>query len=142
MTREGLSTPRWRRNRAGGHRLSGASGAHRLRQLGEQSAGFVPADAGVGDALAVDQFAAGDELLRSGDQIAFKHHADDAAIAGGDLRGDIAADGGLAGVVLAAVGVAAVDHDARRQAGLLEQPAGFVDRGGIVVRRSRGRRAG
>ena len=103
-----------------GARLGGAAGAHRLSEFGEQSAGFIPADAGVGDALAVDQFTAGDELLRSGDEIAFEHDADDAAIAGGDLSGDIAADGGLAGVVFAAVGVAAVDHDARCLAGFFE----------------------
>ena len=85
--------------------------------------GLGPVDAGVGDALAVDERLAGDEFLRAGDEIALDHDADDAAVAGGDLRGDVVADDGLAAVVLVAVGVAEVDHDARRDAGLLHRAA-------------------
>jgi hypothetical protein len=63
----------------------------------EQRAGFLPVDAGVGDALAVDKRLAGRELLRAGDQIALNHDADDVAISRGDLRGDVAADDGSGG---------------------------------------------
>ena len=67
-----------------------------LRQFCEQRVGLVPVDAGVGDALAVDERLAGDELLRAGDEIALDHDADDVAIAGGDLRGHVVADERLA----------------------------------------------
>lgn len=95
--------------------------------------GLVPADAGVGDALAVDELFAGDKLLTSGDQVAFEHNAHDASVAAGDLAGDVAADGGLLGVILVAVGVAAVNHDARWDAGLFHLAAGVFDRCGVVV---------
>jgi len=54
----------------GGCWLGGAAGAHRLSEFGEQSSGSSQADAGVGDALAVNQLAARDKLLRSGDEVA------------------------------------------------------------------------
>lgn len=111
----------------------GASGTHSLGQFCEQKPSFVPADAGIGDALAVDQLAAGNEFLRARDQIAFEHHADDAAISRGDLARDIAADSRLAGMVFTTVGVAAIDHDARGETGFFEQRGGFVDGGRVVV---------
>ena len=95
--------------------------------------GFVPADAGVGDALAVDEFFAGNEFLGSGYEVAFEHDAHDAPVATGDLAGDVAADGGLLGVVLVAVRVAAVDHDARWDAGLFHLATGLFDRCSVVV---------
>jgi hypothetical protein len=55
--------------------------------------GFVPADAGVGDGLAVDEVFAGEEFLCAGDEVAFEHDADDAVVACDDLFGDVAADG-------------------------------------------------
>ncbi len=108
----------------------------------EQRVGFGPVDAAVGDALAVDERLAGDELLRAGDEIALDHDADDVAIAGGDLRGDVVADDGLAAIILAAVGVAEVDHDARRDAGLLHVRGGVGNAVGGVVHGLCGRRAG
>ena len=51
----------------------------RLRLVRAAVQGLVPVDAGVGDALAVDQRFAGDELLRAGDEIALDHDADDVA---------------------------------------------------------------
>ena len=59
------------------------------------------------------------QLLRSRDQIAFQHHADDVPVALGNLPCDVAANRGLTRVVFIAVGVAAINHDARRQSGLL-----------------------
>ena len=46
--------------------------------------GIVPADAGVGDALAVDERLAG-PVLAPGDEVALDHHADDRALAARDL---------------------------------------------------------
>ena len=110
-----------------------AAGADGGGELGEQRAGFVPVDAGVGDALAVNQGLAGNEFLRASDEIALDHDADDVAIALGDLRGHVVADDGLAAVILAAVGVAEVDHDAGRDAGLPHERGGFSNAiGGIV----------
>ena len=71
--------------------------------------GFGPVDAGVGDALAVDERLAGDQFLCAGNQVALEHDTDDVAVAGSDLIGDVAADQGLSGVVLETVGVAAVE---------------------------------
>src|ERR1039458_608655 len=52
------------------HAVSAASGSDRGSQFSEQAIGFGPIDAAVRDALAVGEFAAGDELLRSCDKIA------------------------------------------------------------------------
>ena len=89
--------------------------------------GLIPADAGVGDALAVAELFAGDEFLGSCDEVAFEHHAHNAPVAAGNLAGDVAADGGLLGVILVAVGVAAVDHDAWWDAGLFHLAARVFD---------------
>ena len=104
--------------------------------------GFGPVDAGVGDALAVDEGLAGDEFLCAGDQVALNHDADDVRLSCGDLRGYVVADDGLAAVVLVAVGVAEVDHDAGLEAGLLHLRGGFGDAVGGVVDRLACRRAG
>jgi hypothetical protein len=53
--------------------------------------GFAPIDAGIGDALSIDQWFAWHEFLRSRDQIALDHDAEDAAVSRGNLCGDIAA---------------------------------------------------
>ncbi len=95
-----------------------------------------PVYAAVRDALAVYEFVegrAGFELLRSGDEIAFDHDAEDVAVAFCYLFCDFVADDGLAVVILAAVGVAAIDHDARVEAGVDHAPADFVYAGGVVI---------
>src|SRR5262245_29197749 len=53
---------------------------------------IVPADAAVGDALAVLERLAGDDLLPPLDQVRFHHHADDALLTAGELRGDVGRD--------------------------------------------------
>ena len=83
------------------------------RQLPQRIFGFVPSDAGVGYALPVDELFAGDQLLRSRDKIALKHHADDSIVAAGNLSGNVTADRRLPGMVLVAVGVTAIDHHLR-----------------------------
>jgi hypothetical protein len=67
--------------------------------------------------------------------VALDHHAHDAMVAGGDLVGDLGDDAGLALVLLAAVAVAGVDHQARGEAGALELGRRPGDAGGIVVGR-------
>src|ERR1035437_1641148 len=94
---------------------------------------FGPSEAGIRDALSVHERFARDEFLRARDQIALNHHADDATVARGNLTSDVVRDDGLASVVLAAVGVRAVDHDARRQPGLLKLPAGRIHRCSVKV---------
>ena len=95
-----------------------------------------PVEARVGDALSVDEGLAGDELLRASDEIALDHYAHDAFIAGGDLGSDIVADVYLAAIVLAAIGVGEVDHDARGKVGLFHLRRGFGDALGSIVDRS------
>lgn len=51
----------------------------------QKGMGFRPVNAGVGDALSIDQRGAGDQLLRSGDEIAFDHDTHDATFSAGDL---------------------------------------------------------
>src|SRR5690606_1025264 len=60
------------------------------------------------------------ELLRAGDEVALEHHARQRALAGGDLRGELARDLGLAEVILAAVPVARVNDQPRAEARRLE----------------------
>ena len=84
-------------------------------------------------------------MLRAGYQIALDHRAHNAIVAAfvaghgaaaGDLLRDIMADDCLAAIVLAAVGVGEVDHDARRKAGLLHLCGGLGDAFGGVVDRA------
>ena len=104
-------------------------------QLCQQSMRFVPVDAGIGNALPIGQWLSCNEALRSGDKIAFQHHAHDAAVTGGNLPGNIAADSALLPVVFAAVGMAAIDHDARLYSDLFHLVGGRSNGGRIVVRR-------
>jgi hypothetical protein len=65
--------------------------ANGLGEFLEQAVGFVPVDAGVGDALAVDEGLAGDEWLRASYEVALDHDTHNASIAGlvcaaGNLR--------------------------------------------------------
>src|SRR5262249_47554369 len=61
------------------------------------------------------------EVLAAVDEEALHHHADDRGLACGHLRGDVARDDGLAAVVLAAVAVAAIDHQPWRQSPAVER---------------------
>ena len=87
--------------------------------------GFRPVNASIGDALSVDQGLAGEEFLGAGYQIALHHDADNVWVPFGNLAGDVVAYNRLAAVVLVAVGVAEVDHDARLDAGLFHLPGGL-----------------
>ena len=94
---------------------------------------FRPVNAGVGDALSVEQWLTGNELLRTCHQIAFDHGADDVWVAGGDLSGDVVANDGLAAVIFAAIGVAEVDHDAGRDSRFFHAGRSVGDTIGRVV---------
>ena len=71
---------------------------------------------------------------RPGFEMAFHHDAAYARIAAGDLFADVVADGHLFGRILAAVVVAAINHDARRYARFGEILRGGIDVGAIVIR--------
>src|SRR5215831_11117699 len=58
------------------------------RQLLEQGGGGVPAQAGVGDALAVGQRPVRLDVLPPLDEVALDHHPDDRGVAARDLSGD------------------------------------------------------
>ena len=81
-----------------------------------------------------DEGLAGADVLSPAHQVALDHHPEDVAEAVGDLGGDVPGHGGLAGVVLAAVPVRAVDHDSRRQAGPRQHLRGLLHVLGVVVR--------
>ena len=66
--------------------------------------------------------------------MALDHGAHDAAIAPGDLAGDVPAHVHLLLWLLAAVGVAEVDHEARAQPGVVHLLRRHVDALGVVVR--------
>ena len=95
-----------------GVRASGAV-ADGVGQQGEHFFGGVPADAGIGDALAVGF----GFVLTAFDEVAFHHHAHDVLFAVADLRRHVLSNFHLAGVVFAAVGVAAVYHQAGADSG-------------------------
>ena len=56
-------------------------------------------------------------------EVAFDHHAGDAAVAAGDLRGDVGADVDLARMLLLGIGMREVDHHLLAQAALGERRA-------------------
>ena len=65
--------------------------------------------------------------------MALHHDPENARVSGGDLRRDIAAHRNLFVGIFAAVAVAAIDHDARRNPGFSETLRGGVDVGGVVI---------
>ena len=135
--RMAASRERWSKedyfDRIGSGLYGGTASAHRRGEFAQQRVGLGPVYAAIRDALSVDKRLTGDEPLRAGDKIAFDHDADDVAIAVRNLAGDVMTNDGLAGMVLVAVGVAAIDHDARLDAGFLHRRDGFGYAVGGVV---------
>ena len=72
--------------------------------------------------------------MRPGDEVAFRHHAEDAVVAARDLCGDVGGGDELLFVLFVAVGVAAINHDFFRQSGFLQGGGGGADVFGAVVR--------
>ena len=66
--------------------------AHTVGQDVEHPDRILPADAGVGDADAVRERLAGDEVLPAFDQVGFHHDAEDTLVPCGHLTGDILHD--------------------------------------------------
>ena len=93
-------------------RASGANGGGEFAKNAER---VVPTEAGVGDALSVDERLVGNQLLSTCDEIALDHDSHDATISARDLGGDILRDLDLTLEIFVAVGMAAIDHHARRQ---------------------------
>src|SRR5690606_11898652 len=79
-----------------------ATTAHRLGQPLQYRDRSLPAQAAVGDALAIDQRAPVHRILAATDQVAFHHDADDPPLAAFQLRGDVLDHGRLVVRVLAA----------------------------------------
>src|SRR5207247_7960798 len=100
----------------------------------EQRTAVLPADAGVGDALAVYEGLCRNESLAAGLEMRFDHEADDAVLAGGDLARDLARDVDLALVHLLAVRMAAIDHQALLEPGAGQLLGRSVDAPRVVIR--------
>ena len=112
---------------------SRSSGTHAVGQFPEKSNGLVPSHARIGDALPMGKRLTWNQALRSRDQIALQHNADDASVATGNLAGNMAAHGSLAGVIFITVGMTAVDHDIGLQSGFLQLAASRRDRLSSVI---------
>src|SRR6266481_4795622 len=108
--------------------------AYGVRQLGQHAERRVPPHARVRDRLPVAQRATGGQILTALHEEALHHHADDRRLTARDLARDVVADYRLPAVILAAVAVAAVDHQPRGQAGVAERRGGLADVGRVVVR--------
>src|SRR2546430_632519 len=107
---------------------------HCLRQRVEDLHRVVPAEAGVGDALAEAQRLARLQLLAPFHQVRLDHHAHDALPATGGLLGVAGWHGGLAVVPVGAGGVRAADRQPLRQLGALELLAGRLHARRVIVR--------
>lgn len=83
-----------------------------LGELFQDGDRLVETDAGVRDADAVFQGLAGDCVLAAWLQMALDHDACEAPISARDLFGQVGGHLGLVVVILFAVGVARIDHDA------------------------------
>src|SRR2546430_6806807 len=114
--------------------LPGAA-PHCVRESVQHFHGRLPADARIGDTLAIAQAAPSiDDLLPALDQMAFQHDAADGARASSDLSGNVGGDDGLADRVLATVVVAAIDHQPRRERRLNQNASRRPNTPGVIVR--------
>ena len=107
---------------------------YRGGELCQQFFAVFPAEAGISNALPVGERLACLQFLRTGDEVAFYHHAEDVVVAGGDLRGNVSAGDELAFVLFAAVGVAEVNHDFFADARFAQRRFGCLHVFGAVVR--------
>jgi hypothetical protein len=100
----------------------------------QDAGGSVEVHAGVGHALAVGEGGRGARLLLALAQEALQHDAGQAALPRRHLLGDGRRDQRLAAMVLAAVVVAGVHHEPKRQAGIRDQGQRLGGVAGLVVR--------
>src|SRR5258706_15204272 len=108
--------------------------AHGFGEVLEQRHAVLPADAGVGDALAVYERLPRHEILASRLEVRFHHEADDAIFAGGDLARDLARDVDLALIHLLAVRMTAIDHQTLLQSGGGQLLGAGIDARRVIVR--------
>ena len=113
--------------------FSVASTPRRSSQLFEHWNGVVPAQTCVGNALAKGQLVARCGRLRTLDEKALDHHTEDrtAAIGNSFCNGRSYFD--LLLMLLAAVGVAAINHHAGAQPRRQKRFAGRLNAGGVVI---------
>src|SRR5947207_10323951 len=74
--------------------------------------------------------------MRAGHEVALQHRSEYALISGRNLSGDVAAHPSLLAVILVAVGMATVDHDARGEPGFLQVRGCLIYGISIVVDRA------
>src|SRR5262249_44662293 len=120
--------------RDGPSAVCAAARAHTLGQLVENGHRRIPTQACVGDALAIHEMVAIDEVLTAVDEEALHHDAEDASLALGELGGDLTDHERLAAMVLLAVAVAGVDHQPGRNSGVTEGGERLLHAHGVVVR--------
>ena len=107
--------------------------AYLRRQRFEQLDRVVPAQAGVGDALAEDQILARYEILSPLFQMRFDHQSDNPLVALAHLSADGVCNDQLLAVLLVAVGVRAIDHQPLRQLGRRQRRTRRRDAGRVIV---------
>src|SRR5512146_90227 len=107
--------------------------AHGLGKMHEQRPAVLPPQASVGDALTVDQLFSGHQILAARLQMAFRHDAEYAIVAAGDLACDVMAHVNLFLRILAAVGMTEVDHEPGRNSRFSQAFGGGVHAGGTVI---------
>lgn len=114
-----------------------SASAHTFSEALEHSHSGGPVDAAVSDRLAVVQVsrAVGWNALFARVDVGLEHDADDvvACLGRGELGGHVFGDDGLVVVVLFRVAVAAIDHDARVEAGLGQRAGDRLNVGLVVV---------
>src|SRR5882672_3720988 len=108
--------------------------AHRLGKALEQLHALFPAEARIGDGLAIRQRLAWHQVLAPRDQVALHHQSDDSSLAAFELLGNVLDHADLVLVFLLAVRVARIDHQALGQFIARQLLAGGFDTGGIEVR--------
>ena len=109
---------------------------HLLGQRVQQGDRILPTNAGVGDALTVDERAARHEVLPPFPQVRFDHQADDSTGPLPDLLADGARDAELTLELFARVRMRAVDHQPLGDACRRHGRAGRDDRFCVVVGRT------
>src|SRR5258708_21600912 len=107
--------------------------AHGLGKGIEQFAAVFPADAGVGNALAVDERLARHQVLAAGFEMAFEHDTEYAVLPRGELTRDILTNFHLILRIFARVSMAEINHQTLRETRLSERFGCGIDARRIVI---------
>src|SRR5207244_6885240 len=84
--------------------------SYRFSEALQERDRFLPANTRIRDALAVNEFFSGKQILAAGLQVTLNHHSDDPIVALRDLACHFLTDIHLAQVVLLTVRVTQIDH--------------------------------